>query len=444
MAGGGEGVADGDGGVSSRGRFSPGGGEAVAARGAAHGRFARGDGAVADVVSLGADGRPSEGAARRFSRGAAGDDPVALSLRGYLAHFSGDDRLAAALLDRAVHELRAQRRRTRLAQVLALSARVQLGASALDRARADGEEAVALCAELRQPLWGALARTALATVAALRGDEEEAEHQAAEAERVALRLRTVYMLALVQGARGAVALAGGRPGEAFAQLLRPVDPTDPAFDPGTAATLLGDLAEAASTPDEQATVRRLLADAPDHPRSAVARAHAALVLAGDDDADDDAALADDDAALADDDADAAFALATATITPAVPFTYARVLLVHGMRLRRRRRVADSREPLREAVALFTDLDVGPWVERAQRELAATAETAHRSQDGLDRLTPQELEIARMAARGMTNRAIAADLALSPRTVGHHLAKIFPKLDVSSRAGVGAALETLGY
>ena len=50
----------------------------------------------------------------------------------------------------------------------------------------------------------------------------------------------------------------------------------------------------------------------------------------------------------------------------------------------------------------------------------------------------------MAARGLTNRAIAADLALSPRTVGHHLARIFPKLDVSSRAGVGAALERHGY
>ena len=113
-----------------------------------------------------------------------------------------------------------------------------------------------------------------------------------------------------------------------------------------------------------------------------------------------------------------------------------------MRLRRARRMADSREPLREAATAFAALGARPWAERAQRELAATVETA--SRDELERLTPRELEIARMAARGLTNRAIAADLALSPRTVGHHLAQIFPKLDVSSRAGVGAALERHGY
>lgn len=375
------------------------------------------------VVSVGADGRPGE---RTAPRDVDAVDPVALSLRGYLAHMEGDDRLACRLLDAAVDELRAQRRRTRLAQVLALSARAQLGASALDRAKADGEEAVRLCTELRQPLWGALARTALAGVAALRGDEEAVERHAVDAERFALRLRTVLVLALVQGARGALALGAGRPAEAFAQLLRPFDPTDPAFDPGTAASLLGDLAEAASSDDERETVRRLLATTPEEPRSALARAHAAFVLAPDDDA------------------DGAFAVARRTITPDVPYAHARMLLVHGMRLRRRRRVADSREPLRAAAAGFADLGATPWVERAQRELAATAETAHRSEDAVDRLTPQELEIARMAARGMTNRAIAADLTVSPRTVSHHLAKIFPKLDVSSRAGVGAALERLGY
>ena len=144
----------------------------------------------------------------------------------------------------------------------------------------------------------------------------------------------------------------------------------------------------------------------------------------------------------DDDADAAFAAAYARIGERWPFTRARVLLVHGMRLRRERRMADSRAPLREAAAAFAALGCTPWAERAQRELAATVETA--SRDGLERLTPRELEIARMAARGLTNRAIAADLALSPRTVGHHLARIFPKLDVGSRAGVGAALERHGY
>ena len=127
-----------------------------------------------------------------------------------------------------------------------------------------------------------------------------------------------------------------------------------------------------------------------------------------------------------------------------PFAHARMLLVHGMRLRRQRRPADSREPLRAAAATFEALGATPWAEKAQRELAATAETAHRSDDDLGRLTPRELEIARLAARGMTNPAIAADLAMSPRTVGHHLAKIFPKLEIASRANLGAALKRHGY
>jgi DNA-binding NarL/FixJ family response regulator len=106
-------------------------------------------------------------------------------------------------------------------------------------------------------------------------------------------------------------------------------------------------------------------------------------------------------------------------------------------------VAESREPLRAAAAAFAHAGATPWAERARRELAASVETANRGQE-LDRLTPRELEIARLAARGMTNRAIAADLALSPRTVGHHLASTFPKLGVASRAGIAAALERLGY
>ena len=126
--------------------------------------------------------------------------------------------------------MRAQRRRTPLAEVLALSAWAHVATSDLDRAHADAEEAVWLCARVRRPLWGAAAQAALATVAALRG-EEDAERHAAEAERVALRRRASYVLALVQQARGAMALAAGRPTEAFAHLRRPFDPTDPAHDP---------------------------------------------------------------------------------------------------------------------------------------------------------------------------------------------------------------------
>ncbi|MBE2320548.1 AAA family ATPase [Solirubrobacter sp. CPCC 204708] len=382
----------------------------------------------APTLTVAADGRPTDRSVSLAYRGKSttrgAEQPVALALRGYLALVTGDLRGAAALLERAVHELRAQRRRTRLGQVLALAAHARLGVSDLDRAWEDGLESAALCRQVRQPLWGALARTALARIAALRGDEDAAEEHAGEAERIALRVKGASVLAAVQQARGALALGAGRPGEAFAHLRRPFDPTDPAYDLGTALTALDDLAESATTDEERAFVRDQLAAAGD--RAALAQAHATLVLAEDGDA------------------DAAFERAAAVIGEDVPLAHARMLLVHGMRVRRNRRPADSRTPLRAAAATFERLGAKPWAEKAQRELAATAETAHRSEATVDRLTPRELEIARLVARGLTNPAIAADLALSPRTVGHHLGKIFPKLDVSSRANVGAALERLGY
>jgi len=57
----------------------------------------------------------------------------------------------------------------------------------------------------------------------------------------------------------------------------------------------------------------------------------------------------------------------------------------------------------------------------------------------DELTPQERQIATMAARGYTNREIGQHLFLSPRTVGTHLYRIYPKLGIGSRAQLGDAL-----
>jgi DNA-binding NarL/FixJ family response regulator len=75
----------------------------------------------------------------------------------------------------------------------------------------------------------------------------------------------------------------------------------------------------------------------------------------------------------------------------------------------------------------------PWAERAEAELRATGETARkRDASAADQLTPQELQIARLVTDGLTNRDIAAQLYLSPRTVEYHLHKVFAKLGIASR------------
>ncbi|MGY1670501.1 AAA family ATPase [Geodermatophilus sp. SYSU D00710] len=123
-----------------------------------------------------------------------------------------------------------------------------------------------------------------------------------------------------------------------------------------------------------------------------------------------------------------------------PFEHARVRLAYGEHLRRERATGAARLHLAAAQEAFTRLGARPWAARAEHELRATG--VSRSPAGRTapvELTPQEHEISLLAASGLTNKQIGAQLYLSPRTVSAHLYRVFPKLGISSRAALRDAL-----
>jgi DNA-binding CsgD family transcriptional regulator len=120
---------------------------------------------------------------------------------------------------------------------------------------------------------------------------------------------------------------------------------------------------------------------------------------------------------------------------------ARTHLLYGEWLRRGRRRRDAREQLRIAYELFKDFEMAGFAERARLELEATGESARRrSVETVDELTPQETQVARLAAEGVTNREIATRLFISTSTVEYHLRKAFRKLDVKSRTQLADRIE----
>ncbi len=136
-------------------------------------------------------------------------------------------------------------------------------------------------------------------------------------------------------------------------------------------------------------------------------------------------------------ADATGVLAPHTPTP---FERARTELALGTRRRRIGQRVRARKPLQAALEIFDQLGASRWAELARAELRATGETTRgREETTVEKLTPQELQVALVVARGATNREAAEELFLSPKTIEYHLGHVYGKLQVRSRTELARLL-----
>jgi ATP/maltotriose-dependent transcriptional regulator MalT len=290
------------------------------------------------------------------------------------------------------------------------------------------EEARRLAEELAEPQWMAAADTAIALVAAMRGDDEKAERLATEAELVAEPAGANITMAFAQFGKVLAALATGRHADAYAYAERVFEPTDSAHHPVICSWLIADLADAARHIDEheaaRARVAQVEAKAGERPGTWIALClrHAQALLA-------EPAQAGE-----------RFQQALSSDLTRWPFQRARIQLAYGQWLRRDRRIAESRAVLRTARDTFDALGCTPWGEQARRELRASGERSRRRvPEARDELTAQELQIAQLAAEGLSNREIGQRLFLSHRTISTHLYRVFPKLGITSRGELSSAL-----
>ena len=357
-------------------------------------------------------------------------DPGALWLLGMAAHAVGEPVSAVGFLGRAETKLREQGRLGLLSQVLTMQVLDHLELGTWDRAEAVVEEGRRLAQETGQPIWDIGTLVLSAIVMALRGQSERAEAIAAEAEQAARGRRLNDLLACAQLARGLGGISAGRYTEAYAALRPLFDPADPAFHLTERFHGVMFLAEAAvhagQAEDARSVIAALGAEAAITPSETLARhlSYARAVLAEDDDAQE------------------LFLAALGAPLVRWPWVKARLELAYGSWLRRQRRVAESRLPLRSAQTTFDLIGAGSWAEQARSELRAAGErTAAQEPSAHGVLSAQELQIARLAAEGMSNREIGERLYLSPRTFGSHLYRIFPKLDITSRAQLASRLES---
>ena len=355
-------------------------------------------------------------------------DPTAARLVGNAAMAIGAFDVGLAMQTMVVPALRAQGRLALLARATSVQSWCALQLMDLAVAIPSAQEAVRLSRETSQPNVRLLARSRESLIAAMRGEHGSAEQIATEVERESLPAGVRPALAMIQLARGLSAFGVGRYADAFEHMRRVYDPADPAYHLATRCYFVGDVVEAALRSGRREKAHELLDEmesvglATPSPSLHINLRYARALIAGESDA------------------EGLFRAALRADLARWPYARARAQLAYGEWLRRRRRSGEARPQLRAAREAFDALGVVPWGDRARFELRASGETSRRRvPQAREMLTPQELQIAQMAAEGLTNREIGQKLYLSHRTISTHLHRVFPKLGITSRGELAAAL-----
>ena len=355
-------------------------------------------------------------------------DPQAGRLLGSVGVLVGTFDVAIAQSAASLAGLREQGRLQLLTRALAAQSWAAAQVAHLTVAMPAAEEAAVLASETGQPFMLGIALATQAKIAALRGGFGQAEELAAEAERLGTPVGARPVLATAQHARALAALGMGDCSQALTRLLRMHDMADPTHQMALKYHTVADIADAASRTERPGDAAGVLAAMEAAAQVTTSPSlHDGLRFAR-------AVLA------APHEAEGLFRAALAADLSRRPFIRARTELAYGEWLRRQRRATESRPYLRAARDTFDALGTAPWSERARHELRTAGErSGERRAVSSDILTAQELQIAQLAANGLTNREIGKRLYISHRTVGAHLAKIYAKLGATSRVQLHSAL-----
>lgn len=357
------------------------------------------------------------------------DDPLVLMAMGFAAEAVAERRHAMTCWLRVGNRSRHSGSSADECESLRGSAQLLLIEGRLQAAAIAAQNALRMAQDMNLPMTEASAATILARALIWQGHTGRARRALDHARAALAPDPAILWNDDAHWTAGLAALCAANHTEALGHLLKM------SLHRTGRRWAIADLAEAAAGCDQADLVRPLLVDVVIQAELLGAGLELMLVHRAQ------ALLADTDKA-----AETAFVSALAAGEGAgAELELARTHLLYGEWLRRRRRIVEARTHLSLALSTFDSAGATPFAERTAAELRAagvSTTTISTTNHAASSLTPQELQIAQLAASGLTNREIADRIYVSHKTVAAHLYKVFPKLGITSRSQLYAALGEL--